>query len=103
MRHQTGHYTSFGPCLPLVDEVDDACAIIGPGEEVRIRFAELPPPESGLERRWILEFDGWCKDMDLFTLDGERLEPLPSRGAGGPDTAARALMARFNLRFASGR
>ena len=103
VRHQTGHYTSFGPCLPLVDEVDDACAIIGPGEELRIHFADLPEPGPGLDRFWVLELNGWCKDMDLFTLDGERLEPLPSRGAGGPDTAARALMARFNLRFASGR
>jgi hypothetical protein len=36
--------------------------------------------------------------MDLYTLDGETVEPLP-----GQDTAARArLHPRFNTRYAAG-
>jgi hypothetical protein len=46
----------------------------------------------------VLEARGWCKDMDLYTRDGETIEPLP-----GADTAARRrLHAHFNTRYASG-
>lgn len=103
VRHQAGFYTAWGDCLELVATTDDASAIIGPGEEIRLRFKSLPPPTEGLTRRWVLELDGWCKDMDLFTVNGERLEPLPARENGDPGTSARELMGRFNTRFASGR
>lgn len=103
VRHQPGDYTAFGPCLPLVSSIDDASAIIGPGEELRVRFGDAPEVGAGRQRHWVLELNGWCKDMDLFTRDGERLEPLPSRDGRGPDAAARELMRRFNVRFAAGR
>ena len=105
VRHQAGYYTDFGRCEPLVERVDDACAIIGPGEELRVSFDEQtePPLAAGHRRYWVLELDGWCKDMDLFTVDGERLEPLPARFGEAPSEAARRLMKRFNRRFASGR
>ncbi|MAJ47777.1 MAG: hypothetical protein CBC35_11010 [Planctomycetes bacterium TMED75] len=105
VRHQAGFYTDFGRCEPLVVRADDACAIIGPGEEFRVRFDEQtePPLAAGYRRYWVLELDGWCKDMDLFTVEGERLEPLPARSGESPSEAARELMKRFNRRFASGR
>ena len=107
VRHQAGFYTDFGPCLELVSRTDDACAIIGPGEEIRLRFDSIADtlgvPAPGMRRHWVLQLAGWCKDMDLFTHQGERLEPLPSRDGQGPDAAARALMQRHNRRFASGR
>ena len=107
VRHQAGFYTDFGPCLDLVSATDDACAIIGPGEEIRLRFDSsahvLGVPAPGMRRHWVLQLAGWCKDMDLFTHQGERLEPLPSRDGQGPDAAARTLMHRYNRRFASGR
>jgi len=56
----------------LVAEKDDAVAIFGPGEEVHLEFAA--PPEGapeGWTRRLVLETRGWCKDMDLYTKDGE--------------------------------
>ena len=101
-RHQAGFYTEFGPCLDLVAATDDAVAIFGPGEEVRLRFdpavAETP---AGWTRRLVLETDGWCKDMDLFTGNGETVGPLPARGEA-PDPASGPLHARFNTRFRSG-
>mgnify|MGYP001270550239 CR=1 FL=1 len=107
VRHQAGFYTDFGPCMELVSATDDACAIIGPGEEIRFRFdtdsTRIPAPGPGMRRHWVLQLAGWCKDMDLFTHQGERLEPLPSRGGNGPNTDARALMQRYNRRFAAGR
>ncbi|MHC5002704.1 MAG: FG-GAP-like repeat-containing protein [Planctomycetota bacterium] len=100
-RHQRGLYTAFGPVTPLVGRTDDAVAIFGPGEEVHLRFAApgrtLPP---GWTRRLVLEVDGWCKDMDLYTRDGATVAPLPARG--GPSAAVEALHERFNTRYVEG-
>jgi hypothetical protein len=84
---------------PLVADADGAVAIFGPGEEVRLDFAtpEHPLP-AGWTRQIVLELHGWCKDMDLYTLDGETVEPLP-----GPETPARRrLHPLFNTRYAGG-
>ncbi len=98
-RHPRGWYTEFGRIDPLVADEDDAVAIFGPGEAVVLDF-DVPaavPPERWT-RRLVLEARGWCKDMDLYTLDGETIEPLPGR-----NTAARArLHPRFNTRYAAG-
>jgi hypothetical protein len=54
----------------------------------------------GWTRRYVLEARGWCKDMDLYTRDGDTVEPLPAH----PRTAAAAaLQQRFTTRYASGR
>lgn len=99
-RHPRGWYTAFGDAAPLVAAADDALAIIGPGEEVQVEFtAPAAPPPAGWTRRLVLRARGWCKDMDLYTRDGETVAPLP-----GDDTAARARLHRaFNTRFESGR
>jgi tetratricopeptide (TPR) repeat protein len=98
-RHQRGWYTEFGSIDPLVADQDHAVAIFGPGEAVVLDFeAPAASPSEGWTRRLVLELRGWCKDMDLYTLDGDTIEPLP-----GNLTAARArLHPRFNTRYASG-
>ena len=98
-RHPRGWYTEFGKVDPLVADADDAVAIFGPGEEVTLEFgapaAALP---QGWTRRLVLEARGWCKDMDLYTQDGETIDPLPGRA-----TEARTRLHRlFNTRYASG-
>ena len=104
VRHQAGFYTAWGPCAPLLTDIDDACAIIGPGEEVQLRFeTEVAPPADGHTRYWVLKLNGWCKDMDIFTVTGEELEPMPARASDGPSAAAHTLMRQLNTRFASGR
>ena len=90
---------TIGPVEALVSDEDSAVAIFGPGEAVELAFtvpqATLP---AGWTRTFVLEFRGWCKDMDLYTRDGETIEPLP-----GKDTAARrTLHPRFNTRYAGG-
>ena len=46
-------------------------AIFGPGEDVRLEFeAPADAVPAGWTRRVVLETDGWCKDMDLYTKDG---------------------------------
>jgi len=100
-RVQVGEYTQLGDCLPLTATQDDACAIFAGGEELQLSF-EAPPESIGLIRHWVLELDGWCKDMDLFTKDGETLDPQPMRGeARSP--GAQVLHERFNTRLQGGR
>ncbi len=99
-RHPRGWYTAFGDVAALLADPDDALAIIGPGEEVAVEFAA--PDQAALPgwtRQFVLRTRGWCKDMDLYTRDGETVTPLP-----GIDTPVRArLHAAFNTRFESGR
>ncbi len=99
-RHPRGRYTRFGAVDALVASADSALAIVGPGEDVRLEFAapgDAAP--ASWTRRIVLEADGWCKDMDLYTKDGDTVAPLP-----GIDTPARRrLHDAFNTRDASGR
>jgi tetratricopeptide (TPR) repeat protein len=99
-RHPRGWYSQFGAATPLVEAEDDAVAIIGPGEEVLLEFAALTTAvPAGWTRRMVLDAKGWCKDMDLYTKDGETVAPLP-----GEDSAARRrLHAQFNTRYQGGR
>lgn len=81
-RFQHGMYTEFGDVSGLVGAGDDALAVFGPGEQVTVDFTASPTGPSaaalpGTTRRYVLEVRGWCKDMDLFTKDGETIEPLP--------------------------
>jgi tetratricopeptide (TPR) repeat protein len=98
-RHPRGWYTEFGEVDPLIADEDAAVVIFGPGEEVSLEFAApAAPAPRGWKRQLVLDARGWCKDMDLYTRDGETIEPLPGR-----DTAARTrLHARYNTRYASG-
>jgi len=100
-RVQVGEYTQLGDCLPLTATQDDACAIFAGGEELQLAF-EAPSEPAGRTRYWVLELDGWCKDMDLFTKDGETLDPQPMRG-DVRSQSAQALHERFNTRLQGGR
>jgi hypothetical protein len=103
-RHQDGFYTRFGPVDELVGTVDDAVAILGPGEEVHLEFrAPESEPPPGWTRRYVLLLNGWCKDMDLYTRDGETVGPLPTREEGADTKARDALHRRYQTRFESGR
>jgi hypothetical protein len=99
-RHPRGWYSRLGDVTPLVAAADDAVAIFGPGEEVRLEFdAPDAPVPAGWTRRVVLDSKGWCKDMDLYTLDGDTVGPLPGRET----PARRTLHAQFNTRYEGGR
>jgi tetratricopeptide (TPR) repeat protein len=101
-RYMPGNYTNLGPAQALVARTDNALAIIGAGEEVHLEFAaELPPLPAGWNRRLVLETNGWAKDMDLFTKDGETLGPLPSMGEPGEQVSR--LHRQYNQRYQAGR
>jgi hypothetical protein len=101
-RYQEGLYTRPGPVEELLGTADDALVVLGPGEEVHAEFAAPDrDPRPGWSRQLVLETRGWTKDMDLYTKDGERVEPLPARG---PASARReALHAAYNTRWMGGR
>ncbi|MGE0814914.1 MAG: FG-GAP-like repeat-containing protein [Vicinamibacterales bacterium] len=99
-RYPRGWYTRYGDVAALVRDGDDAVAVIGPGEEVAVEFAALDtPPPDGWTRRYVLRARGWCKDMDLYTRNGDTVAPMP----GAPSPAARRLQAGFNTRYEGGR
>jgi len=102
VRYQRGWYTREGAVTPLLERRDDAVAIFGPGEELHLEFLapDVQPPEEWT-RVYVLEAFGWCKDMDLFTRDGETIEPLPM--VGSDSEHRRRLHREFNTRFESGR
>ncbi|MFM7133745.1 MAG: hypothetical protein ACKO0W_05455, partial [Planctomycetota bacterium] len=85
-RFQRGMYSAFGDVRAQLSKSDGEIVVFGPGEEVAFDFASPPAaPAVGTTRRYILESRGWCKDMDLFTRDGETVAPLP------PGTNAKSL------------
>ena len=105
-RKQPGWYTATGvDCSPLVTAIDDAVAIFAAGEEVRLTFdAAQPALATNWTRAFVLDLNGWCKDMDFLTGDGATVAPLPVRdgsSASSPDRAA--LHERFNTRYEAGR
>jgi hypothetical protein len=102
VNYQAGWYTRPGPVGELVSETDDAVALIGPGDEVHLEFlAPVTPLPEGWTRSLVLETNGWAKDRDLFTRDGETVGPLPSTGR--PRQKVDSLHARYNTRYQDGR
>ncbi|NNM00531.1 MAG: VCBS repeat-containing protein, partial [Gammaproteobacteria bacterium] len=99
-RYMAGNYSRFGNVNELVGTVDDAVAIFGPGEEIHLEFDTAGPAPDGWRRVFVLETNGWAKDMDMFTLDGETVGPLPTTGK--PAAAREALHARYNTRYRAG-
>lgn len=99
-----GMYTVTGNVTELVLETDSAVAIVGSGEEVHLEFAVPSPPKKGFQRYYALEFQGWAKDMDLYTENGDTVEPLPTRLNVTEDQLKNRdlLHARYNVRYQSG-
>ena len=74
-----GNYTRYGPVGDLLREVDDRLAILGSGDEIRMRFAAsgLPALPAGWTRDYLLLVDGWAKDADANTAFSQSVLPLP--------------------------
>lgn len=74
-----GLYTRYGDVKELLESVDDRFAILGSGDEVRLRFLAdlLPQLQPGWRRDFIMKVDGWAKDRDANTAYSQTVEPLP--------------------------
>lgn len=75
-----GFYTRYGDITPLLDESDNASAILHHGDEVRIFFPALPPPPPTWVRDFLVYTSGWDKDAHPNTEAGAQVEPLPFHG-----------------------
>ena len=106
----SGAYTRYGSVLELLRGSDDQFALVGPGDEIALRFnaAALPAVPSGQTRSFVLVSHAYCKDMDLYTGTPQTVEPLPFRAMSRypypatehyPDTeATRRYRQTYNLR-----
>ena len=99
----TGFYTAFGDAQELVAENDGALAIIGSGEEIDLAFPALDAVPDHT-RYFAIRFHGWAKDMDLYTLHGHTVAPLPSRDDLDEQQRAKRqrLHDHYNVRFEAG-
>ena len=106
-----GAYTRYGPVTDLLRAFDDQYVLVGPGDEIAVKFdgSKLPPLAEGKTRSFILVSHAYCKDMDLYTASPQTLEPLPFRGMSRypypapehyPDTAEhRRFLEQYNTRI----
>ena len=101
--YATGFYTRLGEMTELLEETDDAVAIIGPGEEIHMEFAAPPAPPPGFSRWYVLETRGWAKDKDLYTHQGDTVGPLPRANPNASTVLRAELHRRYNNRFQAGR
>ena len=67
----------YGDVRELLQNIDDRYVITSPGDELRMKFAALPPPVSGWKRDFILICDGWVKDGDFNSTFSGTILPLP--------------------------
>jgi hypothetical protein len=78
----SGAYTRYGPVRELLETFDDQYVLVGPGDEIAVKFDAkgLPAPADGWTRSFVLISHAYCKDMDIYTATPQTLEPLPFRG-----------------------
>jgi len=76
-RDLEGYYTRFGEVGELLQAIDDRYVIVASGDEMLLRFPELPPPPAGWVRDFILMGDGWIKDGDYNSTFSRTVQPLP--------------------------
>ncbi|MBY0505078.1 MAG: tetratricopeptide repeat protein [Bryobacteraceae bacterium] len=77
-----GLYTRYGAVDGLLRDVDDRLTVMGSGDEIRLRFRAPAPPASG-RRSYLLKVDGWAKDRDANTSNGQTVQPLPFHRMSG--------------------
>jgi Tfp pilus assembly protein PilF len=76
-RDLVGYYTRFGDVRELLAKTDDRYVIMNAGDEMAVRFAEVPPGQAGWVRDYIIAGDGWIKDGDYNSTFSKTVQPLP--------------------------
>lgn len=81
-RDLQGYYTRYGDVLPLLMESDNMYVIMNAGDELTVEFDATATPvlDSGWSRDFLIYTDGWLKDGDLNTAEGNTVLPLPFHG-----------------------
>ena len=76
-RDLEGYYTRYGDVRELLEKTDDRMVITNAGDEIRLRFAEIPAPPAGWKRDYVMIGDGWIKDGDYNSVFSKTVLPLP--------------------------
>jgi hypothetical protein len=79
-RSLEGYYTRYGDVKPLLAAIDDRIVIANSGDELRLRFAALPPRGGGWLRDYVFIGDGWIKEGDYNFRLSKTVLPLPYHG-----------------------
>ncbi len=96
-----GSFTEFGEVHERLETWDDRMVVMGPGDEVKLRFAVPQEPiPKGWTRDFVLHNVGWDKDADLNTLAGQSAGPLPFKAMSAyppPERIVRRSLVPLNL------
>jgi hypothetical protein len=76
-RDLIGYYTRYGDVRELLAAADDRYMIMNSGDELRLKFNEMPSPPSGWLRDFVIVGDGWIKDGDYNSTFSKTVLPLP--------------------------
>ena len=78
-KSHVGAYTRYGDVGSLLSKVDDRYVITRGGDEIALEFdaAAFPPLAAGWTRTWLLQTDGFGKDMDINSARPDTVAPLP--------------------------
>ena len=79
-RSLEGYYTRYGDVMPLLASIDDRIVIANSGDEVRLRFEAVAPPDKSWSRDYIFIGDGWIKEGDYNFRLSKTVLPLPYHG-----------------------
>ena len=74
-----GSYTRAGDVVELLTAGDDLFVITRDGDEIVLRFdaSVLPPLRDDQTRTYLLQADGFSKEMDINSASPDFVEPLP--------------------------
>ncbi len=73
-----GYYTRYGDIRELLLQTDDRYALVHSGDEMILKFPELPPVREGFVRDFVIIGDGWIKEGDYNNVFSKTLLPLPT-------------------------
>ena len=77
-RDLIGNYTRYGDVLPLLLDSDNKYVIMNAGDEIKLKFDASSLPKNQKKAGLVTLFynDGWLKDGDLNTAQGQTVEPF---------------------------
>jgi hypothetical protein len=80
-KQMVGTYTATGPVDRLLARADDRFVVARTGDEVALAFDAVAAgaPPAGWTRTYVLEAQGYSKEMDVHSVSPDRVGPLPFR------------------------
>src|SRR5690606_17268535 len=80
-RDLEGYYTRFGDVTELLAGVEGRMVLMNAGDELVLKFPELPPVRPGYRRDFVFVGNGWIKDGDLNSVFSKTVLPLPTHAS----------------------